>query len=72
VCLGITLTLQEYGSLAKEHEDNGFAWTKELQEQAEKRFNRLSAQGPGLALGQCWDVLEQDIGLLVTSVSSNG
>ncbi|KAK4033585.1 hypothetical protein C8A01DRAFT_39954 [Parachaetomium inaequale] len=34
----ITLTLEEHGILAKEYEDNDFAWTKELQEQAEKRF----------------------------------
>ncbi|KAL2185709.1 hypothetical protein L209DRAFT_756948 [Thermothelomyces heterothallicus CBS 203.75] len=40
----ITLTLEEYNILAKEYEDNGFAWSKELQERAEKRFG-LSAQG---------------------------
>ncbi|KAK4232827.1 hypothetical protein C8A03DRAFT_39529 [Achaetomium macrosporum] len=39
----ITLTLEEYSILAKEYEDNGFAWSKELQERAEKRFG-LSAQ----------------------------
>jgi hypothetical protein len=40
----ITLTLEEYGVLAKEYEDNGFAWSKELQERAEKRFGP-SAKG---------------------------
>ncbi|KAL2192539.1 hypothetical protein P885DRAFT_72886 [Corynascus similis CBS 632.67] len=40
----ITLTLEEYSILAKEYEDNGFAWSKDLQEWAEKRFG-LSTQG---------------------------
>ncbi len=40
----ITLTLEEYGILAKEFEDNGFKWGKELQERAEKRFGP-SARG---------------------------
>lgn len=34
----ITLTIEQHGVLAKEYEENGFRWTKELQEQAEKRF----------------------------------
>ncbi|KAK4095901.1 hypothetical protein N658DRAFT_502181 [Parathielavia hyrcaniae] len=48
----ITLTLEEHGILAKEYEDNGFAWTKELQEQAEKQF------GPS-AKGFCCEIQEQ-------------
>ncbi|KAK4243042.1 hypothetical protein C7999DRAFT_45054 [Corynascus novoguineensis] len=40
----ITLTVEEYSILAKEYEDNGFAWSRELQERAEKRFG-LSGQG---------------------------
>ncbi|KAK4154460.1 hypothetical protein C8A00DRAFT_14405 [Chaetomidium leptoderma] len=34
----ITVTLEQHGILAKEHEENGFRWTGEFQEQAEKRF----------------------------------
>ena len=34
----LTLTLEEYGVLAKKYEDNRFAWSDELQEWAEKRF----------------------------------
>ncbi|KAK4106191.1 hypothetical protein N658DRAFT_490796 [Parathielavia hyrcaniae] len=34
----ITLTLEQHGVLAKEYEQNGYRWTKELQEQAVKRF----------------------------------
>jgi hypothetical protein len=40
----IILTLEDHGILAKEYDTNGFCWTKELQEQAEKRFGP-SAQG---------------------------
>jgi hypothetical protein len=34
----ITLTVEEHGILAKEYEDSGFKWTKEMQERAENRF----------------------------------
>lgn len=34
----ITLTVEQHGVLAKEYRENGLRWTKELQEQAEKRF----------------------------------
>jgi hypothetical protein len=34
----ITLTLEQHGVLAKEFEQNGYRWTKELQDQAVKRF----------------------------------
>lgn len=34
----ITLTVEQHGVLAKEYEGNGYCWTKELQEKAEKRF----------------------------------
>ncbi|KAI5861163.1 hypothetical protein GGS23DRAFT_577422 [Durotheca rogersii] len=34
----ITLTVEQHGVLAKECRENGFRWTKELQEQAERRF----------------------------------
>ena len=37
----ITLTVEQHGVLAKEYEKSGFRWTKELQEQAEKRFGPL-------------------------------
>ena len=40
----ITLTLEQHGVLAKEYEENGFRWTKDLQEEAERRF-RPSAEG---------------------------
>ena len=40
----LTLTLEEYGVLAKKYEDNRFAWSDELQEWAEKRFGP-SAEG---------------------------
>ena len=39
----ITLTVEQHGVLAKEYQENGFRWTKELQEQAERRF------GPSVA-----------------------
>ncbi|KAL1865370.1 hypothetical protein Daus18300_007260 [Diaporthe australafricana] len=34
----ITLTVEQHGVLAEEYKKNGFRWTAELQEQAEKRF----------------------------------
>lgn len=34
----ITLTVEQHGVLAEEYKANGFRWTEELQEQAEKRF----------------------------------
>lgn len=34
----ITLTVEQHGVLAEEYKANGFCWTDELQEQAEKRF----------------------------------
>lgn len=34
----ITLTVEQHGLLAEEYKANGFCWTEELQEQAEKRF----------------------------------
>lgn len=34
----ITLTFEQHGVLAEEYKANGFRWTEELQEQAEKRF----------------------------------
>lgn len=34
----ITLTIEQHGLLAKQYEENGFRWTKELQNQAEKQF----------------------------------
>ncbi len=40
----ITLTVEEHGILAKEYDENGFAWSEELQERAEKRFGP-SAKG---------------------------
>ncbi|KAK4149740.1 hypothetical protein C8A00DRAFT_18617 [Chaetomidium leptoderma] len=40
----ITLTLEQHGVLAKEYEENGFRWTKDLQEEAERRFGP-SAEG---------------------------
>ncbi|KAK3900967.1 hypothetical protein C8A05DRAFT_16788 [Staphylotrichum tortipilum] len=40
----ITLTLEQHGVLAKEFEENGFRWSKELQEEAERRFGP-SAEG---------------------------
>ncbi|KAL2144065.1 hypothetical protein VTI28DRAFT_9676 [Corynascus sepedonium] len=43
----ITLTVEEHGILAKEYEDSGFKWTKEMQERAEKRFGPSAAQGVG-------------------------
>ncbi|KAK3299870.1 uncharacterized protein B0H64DRAFT_2127 [Chaetomium fimeti] len=43
----ITLTVEEHGILAKECEDSGFKWTKEMQERAEKRFGPSATQGVG-------------------------
>ncbi|KAH6842736.1 hypothetical protein B0I37DRAFT_436487 [Chaetomium sp. MPI-CAGE-AT-0009] len=43
----ITLTVEEHGILAKEYEDSGFKWTKEMQERAEKRFGPSATQGVG-------------------------
>jgi hypothetical protein len=40
----ITLSLEEHGVLVKEYEENGFRWTRELQEKAEERFGP-SAKG---------------------------
>ena len=40
----ITLSLEEHGVLVKEYEENGFRWTRELQEKAEGRFGP-SAKG---------------------------
>lgn len=34
----ITLTVEQHGVLAEEYKKNGYRWTMELQEQAEKRF----------------------------------
>ncbi|KAI3395960.1 hypothetical protein diail_599 [Diaporthe ilicicola] len=34
----ITLTVEQHGVLARRYEENGFRWTEELQEQAEKEF----------------------------------
>lgn len=34
----ITLTVEQHGVLADEYKANGFGWSEELQEQAEKRF----------------------------------
>ncbi|KAK2606748.1 hypothetical protein N8I77_005479 [Diaporthe amygdali] len=34
----ITLTVEQHRELAKEFEENGFRWTKELQEKAKERF----------------------------------
>lgn len=34
----ITLTVEQHGVLAEEYKRNGFGWTDELQQQAEKRF----------------------------------
>ena len=40
----ITLTLEQHGVLAKEYGENGFRWTRDLQEEAEGRFGP-SAEG---------------------------
>jgi hypothetical protein len=37
----IALTVEQHGVLAKEYQENGFRWTKELQEQSERRFGPL-------------------------------
>ena len=35
----ITLTLEQHGVLFKEYEENGFRWTKQLQERADKHVD---------------------------------
>ncbi len=42
----ITRTLEQHGLLAKEYERNGFRWTRDLQEEAERRFGP-SGEGVG-------------------------
>lgn len=45
----ITLTVEQHGELAEQYRANGFRWTDELQEQAEKRFGPSAEAAPGIA-----------------------